>query len=83
MITWHLNEVMARHRIKVKDLAHYLGVNSNAVSNLKHARTMPRLDGQRLNQILMGLNQLADPATIKGHIELQDLLDWVSDSEET
>ncbi len=58
-IRWRLNEVMARYRIKGGDLALFMGVSDNAISNLRKARTMPRIDGNRLTQLCDGLNELA------------------------
>lgn len=83
LIHWRLGELMARHRIKGADLAEFLGVSNNAVSNLKQARTMPRITGETLNQLLTGLNQLADPLTKEALITLADLMDWVPDEPET
>lgn len=59
MIKWRLAEVMARHRIKGIDLAEYLSVRENAVSSLKNADTMPRIDGTKLNNICLGLTILS------------------------
>jgi DNA-binding Xre family transcriptional regulator len=80
MIKWKLAELMARHRIKAKDLAIQLEINPTAVSNLKSARTMPRFDGDRLSQLLTALNQLADKKTIESPIGLLDLLEYVADA---
>ena len=58
-IKWKLSEVMARHRIKGSDLANRLQISNNAVSKLKNAQTMPRIDGERLNALCNALNNLA------------------------
>ncbi|GGA46314.1 helix-turn-helix transcriptional regulator [Okeania sp. KiyG1] len=59
VINWRLAELMARYRISGEELAKYLDISSNAVSNLKRADTMPRIDGEKLGAILDGLNLLA------------------------
>lgn len=59
LIRWKLKEVMARYDIKGMDLAKELDVSTNTVSNLRKAKTMPRLDGDQLNLLLDALNRLA------------------------
>ncbi|PHX53149.1 XRE family transcriptional regulator [Tychonema bourrellyi FEM_GT703] len=53
---------MARHRIKGSDLAERLKISTNAISRLKNAKTMPRIDGDRLNNLCNALNKLAENA---------------------
>jgi putative transcriptional regulator len=53
---------MARHRIKGSDLANRLQISNNAVSKLKNAQTMPRIDGDKLNALCNALNELAEDA---------------------
>ena len=77
LIKWRLNEVMARYRIKGNDLAAYLGVSGNAISNLKNARTMPRLTGEKLNTLCNGLNELAQDK--EREITPADLIDYIAD----
>lgn len=59
VIRWKLAEIMARHRIKGKDLADSLSISGNAVSSLKNSQSMPKIDGERLNQICNSLSKLA------------------------
>jgi putative transcriptional regulator len=59
LIRWKLNEVMARHRVKGKDLANFLGISTNAVSSLRTADVMPGIGGDRWEQICDGINQLS------------------------
>jgi putative transcriptional regulator len=59
LIRWKLNEVMARHRVKGKDLADFLGISNNAVSSLRKAEIMPAIGGDRWEQICDGINQLS------------------------
>ena len=59
LIRWRLREVMARYHIKGVDLANQLGVSGNSISNLRNSKTMPRIDGESLNNLCNALNQLA------------------------
>ncbi|GAB1542695.1 hypothetical protein NUACC21_53690 [Scytonema sp. NUACC21] len=59
LIRWKLKEVMARYDIKGKDLAKKLDISTNAMSALRRAKTMPRLDGTALNLLCNALNELA------------------------
>lgn len=77
LIKWRLGEVMARYRIKGGDLAAYMGVSDNAISNLKNAKTMPRLTGDKLNTLCNGLNELAQDK--ERDITPADLIDYVAD----
>lgn len=77
VIRWRLNEIMARHRIKGSDLAEELQISNNAVSKLKNAQTMPRIDGERLNALCNALNNLAGNAEITPAM----LIEYVRDEE--
>jgi DNA-binding Xre family transcriptional regulator len=59
LIKWRLREVMARYNIKSVHLAKQLDISPNAVSSLRKAKTMPRLDGNALNNLCNALNRLA------------------------
>jgi DNA-binding Xre family transcriptional regulator len=50
---------MARYSIKAVDLAKEMGISTNSVSNLRRGNTMPRLDGDSLNNLCNALNKLA------------------------
>ena len=56
---WRLNELMARHRISGKALADELEISANAVSSLRKAETMPRIDGARLDEIAAAVTKLS------------------------
>ncbi len=60
LIRWRLREVMARYNIKSVNLAKELDISPNAVSSLRKAKTMPRLDGNALNNLCNALNKLAE-----------------------
>lgn len=51
VIYWKLNEIMAKKRIRNKDLAEALGVTENSIYRLRRTDEMPRLTSQRLNGI--------------------------------
>ncbi|MHC5718599.1 MAG: helix-turn-helix domain-containing protein [Nostoc sp.] len=56
VIRWKLNEVMARKRLRNKDLAAALGITENSVYRLRKVDEMPRLAPERLNGICMALD---------------------------
>lgn len=70
VIRWKLNEVMARGRVRNKDLAEALGITENSVYRLRKSDEMPRLTPDRLNGICESLR--CQPG---------DLLEWVSEIE--
>jgi putative transcriptional regulator len=59
LIRWKLSEVMARHRVKAKDLAKQIGLSANALSSLRNAEKMPRIDGDRLETLCVGITKLS------------------------
>jgi|JI8StandDraft_2_1071088.scaffolds.fasta_scaffold78984_3 putative transcriptional regulator len=70
---WRLNELMARHRVSGKALADELGISTNAVSALRTAETMPKINGDRLDQIAAALTKLSELGeTVRG----VDLLEY-------
>lgn len=69
---WRLNELMARHRVAGKELADELGISTNAVSSLRKAATMPKINGERLDQIAIALTKLSK---IGGVVHGVDLLE--------
>jgi putative transcriptional regulator len=56
VIRWKLNEVMARKRVRNKDLAEALGITENSVYRLRKVDEMPRLMPERLNGICKALD---------------------------
>lgn len=71
MIRWKLNEVMARKRIRNKDLADALDITENSVYRLRKTDEMPRLTPERLNGICAALK--CQPG---------DLLEWAPEGSE-
>lgn len=57
LITWNMAEVMKTRGIQAGKLAAHMKVSSNTVTNWRKP-TMPQLNGKRLNEILISLNQL-------------------------
>ncbi|MFG6094384.1 XRE family transcriptional regulator [Leptolyngbyaceae cyanobacterium CCMR0082] len=57
MIHWRLRDVMDREGIQAKALAQEIGVTANAMTNLRGSE-MPRINGERLNGLILGLNKL-------------------------
>jgi DNA-binding Xre family transcriptional regulator len=80
VIKWHLKELMARHKVKGNDLANYMKVSNQAVSDLRNKKTMPRIDGDRLNDLCNGLNALG--SDIQSPITPNDLIEYILDIEE-
>lgn len=75
MIRWRLKEIMARYSIKGVDLAGKLDISTNAMSNLRNSKTMPRLDGVALDLLCNALNELAQD--LDKSIAPADLLDYL------
>jgi DNA-binding Xre family transcriptional regulator len=83
VIRWHLAKIMDKYEIKLKDLADKLDMTSSGVSHLKNCRKMPRLDSDRLTEIIDAVNQCLTekPFDIKDRINLSDLIEWLPDDE--
>lgn len=77
LIKWRLNEVMARHDIRSKDLAEEMEVSPSAISNLRK-RNMPRLSEETLNKLCQALNKLSQEGTL---ITPGDLIEYTPDPE--
>lgn len=74
LIRWKMSEIMARHRVKGKDLANYLGISANAVSSLRNAFEMPAIGGDRWEQICAGINELSQ---VSEAITPLDLIEYI------
>lgn len=55
VIRWKLNEVMARKRMRSKDLAEAIGISETSMYRLRKTDEMPRLTPQRLEDICIQL----------------------------
>lgn len=71
LVIWRLKELMKANNISVADLAERIGVSTNAVINMRK-REMPRINGERLNQIIVTLNAMRKKG--KKRIQVQDLI---------
>ena len=60
MIRWKLNEVMARYRITGAALARELQVRDATVSNLRTSESMPRINGEKIEELTTALTKLAE-----------------------
>lgn len=67
MIRWKLNEMMAKHRFRNKDLAKFLDVTENSVSRLRVQEKMPRLSHDTFNGICEFLN--CEPGDLLERVE--------------
>jgi putative transcriptional regulator len=56
VIRWKLNEVMARNRVRSKDLAEAIGISETSMYRLRKTDEMPRLTPQRLEDLCVHLN---------------------------
>lgn len=77
LIRWRLNEVMARHDIRAKELAEEMEVSPSAISNLRK-RNMPRLTEETLNKLCQALNKLSQEGTL---ITPGELIEYTPDPE--
>jgi len=67
---------MARHRVLAKDLADFIGVSRNAMSTLKKSESLPRVDGNRLEQLCIGITKLSK---IGEKVTPYDLIEYIED----
>ena len=68
VIVWKLNELMARKRVRNKELAQALGISENSMYRLRKTDLMPRLSPERLNGLCTYLQ--CQPG---------DLMQWIPD----
>lgn len=71
LITWKLRQTMDRHGITTSALAKMMGISGNSISNMRKSE-MPRISGERLNQLIMCINILRKPGTRL--VRLDDLI---------
>jgi|GEM_PF-5010552 len=76
-IKWRLKEIMARYNIKGVHLAHKLDISANAMSTVRNAKTMPRIDGMALTLLCNALNELAED--LEKPITPASLIDYQQD----
>lgn len=57
MIQWKVKAVMRLHDISARALSEELQLSSTAISILRRV-DMPRMDGEKLNQLMLALNRM-------------------------
>ncbi|NET08270.1 MAG: helix-turn-helix domain-containing protein [Merismopedia sp. SIO2A8] len=76
MMKWKLAELMARHRVTGRDLAKKIGKHENSITRLKGETSMPKISGEDLETLLLGIEELAEESTKNRPLQLSDLLEW-------
>lgn len=79
LIRWRLNEIMARHRVLARELAKEMNTSDNAISNLRRAETMPRIDGKKFEHLCISLTKLSK---IRESVTPYDLIEYIPNQEE-
>jgi hypothetical protein len=59
VITWHLREVMAKHKISNRALAEKVGKHETTVTAWRNAETLPGFGGEVLGELLHSLSLLS------------------------
>jgi len=77
MLRWKLREVMARAKITNRELATALNVHETSVSRMKTADTMPRIDGNTLDNLCNCLIKLYKEKGINEIVMPTDLFEFI------
>ena len=77
MLRWKLREVMARAKITNRELAKALSVHETSVSRMKTADTMPRIDGDTLDNLCNCLIELYKEKGINEIVMPADLFEFI------
>ncbi len=77
MILWKLKTFMEKYRITNRELSFRLGKHENSISRLKNKETMPRIDGEELNNICMALEECLQELGVPKPVEIEDLVEYV------
>lgn len=81
MLRWRLREVMARAKITNRELALALNVHETSISRMKTADTMPRIDGDTLNNLCNCLIRLYKDKGINQIIMPADLFEFIPETD--
>lgn len=81
MLRWKLREVMARAKITNRELALALNVHETSVSRMKTADTMPRIDGDTLDNLCNCLIKLYKEKGINQIVMPTDLFEFVPETD--
>ncbi|NEP56833.1 MAG: helix-turn-helix domain-containing protein [Symploca sp. SIO2G7] len=76
LIKWKLAELMAKHRVTGRELSKVIGRTESAITKLKGAKELPRLSGNDLEKLLLGIERLADEDTLTRPLTITDLVEW-------
>lgn len=71
MIKWKLASIMANHQILGNELAKKLGVTPTTISSMRRSKTMPTMNGIKLNRLCHVLSDFAGEVVTPG-----DLIDF-------
>lgn len=82
MLRWKLREVMARGKLTNRELAQAMGVHETSISRMKTSDTMPRIDGDTLNNLCNALTKLFREKGIDLIISPTELFDFSPDETE-
>lgn len=80
MLRWKLREVMARAKITNRELATALNVHETSVSRMKTADTMPRIDGDTLDNLCNCLIKLYKEKGINEIVMPADLFEFIPEN---
>jgi DNA-binding Xre family transcriptional regulator len=70
---WRMAELMSRHRVTNKELSDHLKVRPNTISDLKRSTTLPRIGGEKLDELaaaIATLSKIGEP--VRGIDLLED-----------
>lgn len=81
MIKWNLGSIINTYGIQKSNLADKAGLSPGAISNLKNKKTMPKIDGNRLNDLINAINNCLSEINNPTRIALYDLVQWIPDDE--
>lgn len=56
---WKLKEVLQRYRVKPSELADYMGVRRNTITDLVKHEVLPKIGGDRIDAIAEAINALS------------------------
>jgi putative transcriptional regulator len=82
MIRWKLREVMARGKVTNRELALYTSHHETSISRLKMTDSMPRIDGEMLNNLCIALSKLFQEKNLSVIVTPTDLIEFTFDDDE-
>ena len=79
MLRWRLREIMARSRITNRELAQRLNRHETSISRMKTPDTMPKMDGDELNNLCNALTAILRERGLNTVITHVDLMEHLPD----